>query len=279
MKYSPVAALALLLAICPFHTLLGEESTPILTDVSFQASCDGTQQKCVLLLPASFKTNDLHDVLIALHGHGSDRWQFAKTNRDECRAARDVAAKHAMIYVSPDYRAKTSWMGPKAEADVVQIIAELKKKHRVSRVFLCGGSMGGTACLTFAVLHPQLIAGVASMNGTANLVEYENFQRAIIKSFGGTKLQIPLEYKKRSAEFWPEKLTMPIGLAVSEKDKSVPPQSVLRLAKNLKTLRHNKVKLIFRPDRGHSTTYDDAKAILEFVIQNGGPAGKKPIVQ
>jgi hypothetical protein len=25
-----------------------------------------------------------------------------------------------MIFVSPDYRAKTSWMGPKAEADMVQ---------------------------------------------------------------------------------------------------------------------------------------------------------------
>ena len=68
-----------------------------------------------------------------------------------------------MIYVSPDYRAKTSWMGPKAEADVVQIIRDLKKRHRIGRVFITGGSMGGTAALTFAALHPDLVAGVASL--------------------------------------------------------------------------------------------------------------------
>jgi len=274
MKYSLIAVLALLPASCPFQIVFGEEPAPALTDVSFQAACDGTQQKYVELLPASYNKNALHDVLIALHGHGSDRWQFIKDNRDECRAARDVAARHAMIYVSPDYRARTSWMGPKAESDVVQIIAGLKKKHRVARVFLCGGSMGGAACLTFAVLHPQLIQGVVSMNGTANFVEYENFKSAITKSFGGARHQVPLEYKKRSAEFWPEKLTMPIGLAVSGKDKSVPPQSVLRLSKKLKAMRHDKVRLIFRPDRGHSTSYNDARSILEFVIQHDTPAAK-----
>ncbi len=279
MRNSIIAALVLLLVIGMIHPLFGEEPAPIMTDVSFVAKCDGTEQKYVLLLPALFKTRAPHDVLVALHGHGSDRWQFAKATRAECKAAQDVAAKHSMIYVSPDYRAKTSWMGPKAEADVVQIIMELKNKYRVSKVFLCGASMGGTASLTFAVLHPKLIDGVASMNGTANLLEYENFQDAIRESFGGTKEQIPLEYKKRSAEYWPEKLTMPLGFTVSGEDTSVPPQSVLRLAKNLKAIGHKKVMLIYRPSMGHSTQYDDARAILEFIIQSTNPTGQNPIVQ
>jgi len=268
--------IAILLALWTFigciHPLCAKEPAPEIIDVSFVAKHDQTKQKYVLLLPTSFKAKDSHDILIALHGHGSDRWQFIKQTRDECRATRDVAAKHNMIYVSPDYRAKTSWMGPKAEADVVQIIAELKKKYRVARVFICGASMGGTASLTFAILHPKLIDGVASMNGTANLVEYENFQDAIIKSFSGTKEQIPLEYKKRSAEYYPRHLIMPIGLAVSGKDTSVPPQSVLRLAEKLKKLGHKKTKLIYAPNRGHATNYDDATAILEFVIQSASPA-------
>ena len=106
-----------------------------------------------------------------------------------------------MIFISPDYRAKTSWMGPKAEADLVQIIEKLQCKYRVDRVFLVGGSMGGTSVLTFAALHPDLVAGVSSQNGTANLVEYRLFQDAIAASFGGSKQAIPDEYKKRSAEF------------------------------------------------------------------------------
>lgn len=241
------------------------EPTWTVQDRSFVARVDGTTQRCVIMLPQGFKAADPHDVLVALHGHGSDRWQFARDGRDECRAARDAAAEHGMIFVSPDYRAKTSWMGPKAEADLVQIIEDLKEQYRVRRVLICGGSMGGASCLTFAVRHPELVDGVASMNGTANHLEYERFQDAIAESFGGRKSEIPLEYKNRSAEYWPERLTMPVAFTTGGKDASVPPSSVLRLAGVLKKLRRP-VLLIHREDGGHSTGYDDARKILDFVI-------------
>lgn len=240
---------------------------PTIEDIAFTACVDGVEQRYVLLLPRAFQPDTPHDVLIALHGHGSDRWQFITDERDECRAPRDFAAQHEMIYVSPDYRAKTSWMGPKAEADVIQIIADLAENYRVSRVFLTGGSMGGTACLTFAALHPELVDGVASMNGTANFLEYENYQEAIQASFGGTKTELPLEYKNRSAEYWPERLTMPIGVTVSGQDTSVPPHSVLRLAKAMTAI-GGKVLLVYREEVGHVTQYADALAILGFMLAN-----------
>jgi pimeloyl-ACP methyl ester carboxylesterase len=240
------------------------------SDVTFKAECDGTEQHYVLILPSGFKSAESHDVLIALHGHGSDRWQFARDARAECRAARDVAAEHRMLYVTPDYRAKTSWMGPKAEADVVQIIGELKQQFKIKRVFLCGASMGGMACLTFTALHPKLVDGVASMNGLANLMDYTNFSDAIAASFGGSKTAIPEEYQKRSAGFWLERFTMPVGITASGKDDIVPPQSVLLLAKTLKAQGRD-VMLIYRPQSGHWTAYDDATAIIEFVIQKAPP--------
>lgn len=246
----------------------------MMTDVSFVSEFDGTEQKYVLFLPESFEPAVEHDVLIALHGSGSDRWQFATQDGNEFQAARDIAAEHNLIYVSPDYRGP-SWMGPSAEADVVQIIAELKAAYIVSRVLLGGSSMGGACSLAFAVLHPELIDGVASTNGLANFLEYENFQDAMKKSYGGGKAEIPLEYKNRSAEYWPEKLTMPIGMAVSGKDATVPPDSVLRLAKALATIGHPNVKLLYRPDMEHETSYDDAKAILEFIIEKAGCPPKR----
>lgn len=261
-------SLAILVSLVGVAAAFADAPSP--TDVAFQAESDQTEQRFVQLLPADFRPEQTHDVLIALHGHGSDRWQFVKDARDECRAARDVAAKHRMIYVSPDYRAKTSWMGPKAETDVVQIVRDLKQRHRVGRVFLTGGSMGGTAALTFAALHPDLIAGVASMNGTANLLEYPNFQDAIAESFGGTKVAIPDEYKKRSAEYWPERFTMPVGITTGGQDTLVPPHSVERLAGVLKQL-DRPVLLIRRDAGGHQTNYDDGVAILEFVIQKAKP--------
>ena len=235
------------------------------TDVTFTARCDGTEQRYVIGLPGAFDPSVPHDALIALHGHGSDRWQFVKDDRDECEAARDAAHAHNMLYISPDYRAKTSWMGPKAEADLIQIIEELREKYRIRRIFLCGGSMGGAAALTFAALHPNFIAGVSAMNATANHLEYKNYQDAIRESFGGAKDEIPEEYKKRSAEYWPERLTMPLAMALSGRDEAVPPLSCLRLANVLRQI-DREVLVIYREEQGHVTTYEDARAIIEYVV-------------
>lgn len=238
-------------------------------DVVFQARIDGTEQRYVELLPPAFEAAQPHDVVIALHGHGSDRWQFIRDTRGECQAIRDFAAEHGWIVVSPDYRARTSWMGPQAEADVVQIIAELKQRHSIDRVFLAGGSMGGTAALIFGARHPELIAGVCSLNGTANMVEYDRFQDAIAAAYGGTKAERPDEYRNRSAELWPERFTMPVAVTTGGKDDVVPPQSVLRLVEKLRQARR-RVLSIHRAEGGHATTYEDARAALEFIRLEAG---------
>ena len=239
-------------------------------DIAFTARCDGTEQRYLLLPPRDFTAGTPHDLLIALHGHGSDRWQFMRPTRGETRAVLDVAARHGLILVTPDYRATKSWMGPKAEADLTQIIEELKARYRIGKVLLCGGSMGASSALTYAALHPDLIDGVVSMNGTANHLEYENFQDAIQASFGATKQQNPIEYKRRSAEYWPERLTMPLAITASGQDTAVPPQSVLRLAGVLQQL-GRKVLLIYREKEGHATTYPDAVAALEYVLAAVAP--------
>jgi len=180
-----------------------------------------------------------------------------------------MALQHDMIFVAPDYRAKTSWMVPAAEADVAQIIALVKRRYRVRRVFLCGGSMGGSSALTFTALHPDLIDGTVCLNGTANHVEYGEFQDAIAASFGGTKAERPDEYRKRSAEFLADRFTMPIAITAGGKDTVVPAASSLRLAERLKALGRQAL-VIFREDGGHATDYDDTKAAFAFVISNAG---------
>lgn len=225
-------------------------------DIVFKAQIDQTEQRYVERLPTGFEPQKSHDVLIALHGHGSDRWQFIRDVRDECRGLRDFADRHGLIFISPDYRAKTSWMGPKAEADVLQIIAEVKKRHRVNRVFIAGGSMGGTSALIFASLHPELIAGVCALNPTANLVEYAGFKEGIDASYVS-----PAERHKRSPELHADQLTMPVALTTGGKDSIVPPDSTLRLAKKLKH-----VLSLHRETAAHSTSYDDTVKAMEWVV-------------
>ena len=235
-------------------------------DVEFRSRLDQTSQRYVLMKPAGFDPTVQTDLLIALHGHGSDRWQFVRDPRGECRALRDAAAKHRLLFVSPDYRARTSWMGPAAEADLVQILDELSAQYKLGRVIVSGGSMGGSSALTFAALQPNRVQGVVALNGTANHLEYTQFQDAISASFGGTKIERPLEYKLRSAEYWPEKLTMPVAMTVGGQDRLVPPDSCRRLAGILKQL-SRPVLLIDRPQGGHDTNYDDSLAAMEYVVQ------------
>lgn len=250
------------------------------TDVAFKARFDGTDQHYVIRLPQKFDRREPHDVLIALHGHGSDRWQFANDQRDECRAARDAASKYQMIFVSPDYRAKTSWMGPAATADMLQIIDDLHLQFRIENVIISGGSMGGTSALAFAAMHPQQIDGVVSLNGTANLLEYQGFSDAISASFGGTKAEKADVYRVRSAELFPERLTMPVSLTTGARDTIVPPDSVLRLAEKLRQQK-SPLKLIHRPEGGHETSHADGMDAFGFVIKQArkGDALGKPLLE
>ncbi len=256
---------AALPAILLIAVVVGRATAAEPLDVAFVADVDGAMERYVELLPPGFDPDERHDLLVALHGHGSDRWQFVRDARDECRGAREAAARHGAILVSPDYRAPTSWMGPKAEADLVQILAEVRRRHRIGRVIVCGGSMGGTGALAFAALHPDLVDGVCALNGTANLVEYGRFLEAIAESYGGTKEEIPEEYRRRSAELHPERLTMPVAFTTGGRDDVVPPESVLRLHAAL-AARGRPVLLLHRPEGGHATDLADTAAALDFVF-------------
>ena len=236
-------------------------------DIEFKAESDQTAQKYVIILPDPFDKDKEHLLMIAMHGHGSDRWQYVKDMRGECKGARDIAAKYDMIFISPDYRAKTSWMGPKAEVDLKQIIAEVKTRYKISKVLLVGGSMGGTSALIFTALHPDLISGVSAQNATANLIDYPNFTDAIAASYGGTAQQIPDEYRRRSPEFFPERFNMPVAFTTGGRDTQVPPDSVLRLYEKIKSANPN-VLLIHRPEGGHATGYEDTLAAIEFVVSH-----------
>ncbi len=234
-------------------------------DITFTAASDRSEQRYVLMLPEGFDPAQPHDVLVCLHGHGSDRWQFVRDGRGEARAARDAAAQYNLIFVAPDYRAKTSWMGPAAEADLLQLLGDLKKQHTVRRVILSGGSMGASGALTFTALHPDLVDGVVALNGLADHVAYTNFQDAIAASFGGTKVAVPDEYRTRSAANFPERFIMPLAVTAGGKDTLVPPESVLKLAQAAQA--HNPFVLVdHQPTRGHETDYAASLAAYRFVI-------------
>ncbi|MBR5243636.1 MAG: alpha/beta fold hydrolase [Thermoguttaceae bacterium] len=260
---SLLSAVLALPLFTPFSPFSANDSAA--TRVEF-AAFDGTTQRYFERLPENFDPRRPTTLLIALHGHGSDGAQIFAGKYAEFEALLDVAAERGAVVVSPDYRDRTSWMGPAAENDVAQIVAEQKDKRNINRVVVSGASMGGSSALTFAVRRPDLIDGVISINGTANHLEYEKFQDAISASFGGSKTEIPLEYKNRSAEYFPERLVeKPSAFTLGGRDEIVPPASAKRLAEALQKI-GAPVLLLYRPEGGHSTTYDDVRTAAEFVF-------------
>ena len=129
------SAMGLFLALA-----VGTARASVTNDVAFIAAHDGSEQRYVRIEPDGFDPSLPHDVLICLHGHGSDRWQYVNAPRGEARAARDAAAQNRMLFISPDYRAKTSWMGPAAEADLLQGV--LESLHRGVEVDRGHGAQG-----------------------------------------------------------------------------------------------------------------------------------------
>jgi predicted esterase len=244
-------------------------------DVAFTSALDGSVQHFVQLVPKKSVANVPSAAMICLHGHGSDRWQYVKADRGECRGARDVAALHGMLFISPDYRAPTSWMGPAAEADLLQLITELREKRGVQRIFLVGASMGGTSALIFTALHAEVIDGVCSENGMGNMEIYDKFPEAIAQSYGGTRVEKPAEYRKRSAELFPQAFTMPLAITVGGRDDTVPPESVMRLGAVLRKAKRP-VLVINREETGHVTSYADTVEALEFVLREAMKVPVKP---
>lgn len=256
---------------CPAMVVAVSLGTP--TDIAFTSTLDGTTQRYMQLLPTDFDPTKQYDVIIALHGSGSTRTQYAYDTRDECRATRDVAANHDMIMICPDYRASTSWMNAAAEADMLQIMGILQNQYNIGRTIVTGASMGGTGALTFTALHPELVDGVCSVNGLANFVGYTSDNPAlvpqVVAAFGGTSAQKPAEYALRSSINRPGSFTMPMSVTAGMLDATVPPQSVIQLANAVKTTNPvNPTVLTFiRPDGGHSTNYVDNAVALEYVVQ------------
>lgn len=239
----------------------------------FRASYDGSVERFCTIGPNC--TNATVDVLFALHGHGSDRRQFVDQERGECKAARDVASERGMLYVSPDYRAKTSWMGPAAESDMLDLVMAFKKDHPDGRVFLCGGSMGGTGALTFAARHPELVSGVVAFNPLADHLSYTNFQEAIETSFGVRKADCPDVFRDRSALYHARAFTMPISVTVGGKDETVPPESARRLVTEISKSRPELVYFDESPARGHETDYVASRRALEEMFRRADERKRK----
>jgi pimeloyl-ACP methyl ester carboxylesterase len=108
-------------------------------------------------------------------------------------------ARRNAVYICPEYRGN-SWMGPAAEADVLDILNLLTMRYPGRRLILAGGSMGGTSALIFASRNPKAVDGVIALcPATDPALMFGVFPEHFVESYGGSPEKVPQVFSDRTS--------------------------------------------------------------------------------
>jgi pimeloyl-ACP methyl ester carboxylesterase len=167
----------------------------------FKSSFDGSAQT---FLEKDFGDGDskvTRLVFVYLHGALSHQDQGVTAgiyNRTFEKWGEELARRSA-VYVCPEYRGN-SWMGPAAEADVLDLLRLLTKRFPGRRLILAGGSMGGTSALIFASRHPEELDGVIALcPATDPALMFGVFPEHFVESYGGSPEKVPQVFSGRTS--------------------------------------------------------------------------------
>jgi pimeloyl-ACP methyl ester carboxylesterase len=190
-------------------------------------------------------------LLINLHGHYADETQMMTegTYEDAFGKLRRECLRRNWVYVCTWYGGN-SWMGPVAEAGMVDLIGVLKQHWPGVPVYLQGGSMGGSSALVFATRQPQLLRGVIARCPAGDIEAYydwalaraeanptlRNITYAIRIHYTTDGHDLRQELQARSALRNAERLTMPVSLCHGAADALIPADWTRALAEKLRAL-------------------------------------------
>ena len=181
--------------------------------------------------------------VVCLHGHGSAGDQLYI--RPDIRDSWLVEFKRlGLSTLTPNLRGD-SWMGPAAEKDLHGLLDYVRGRFGGKRFLFFSGSMGGTANLIYAAMHPQDAQAVVALGAATDIGSYyqwcdrgdrpihREIADAIRSSYGGTPEQLPGLYERHSALHNSSKLTMPVYLAHGGEDLTIPVSQARRLAEGM----------------------------------------------
>ena len=175
-----------------------------------------------------------------LHGHGSGGDQpFVR--EDVARLWVPELRRLGLGIVSP-HLGSTHWMGPRAAVELRRLLAAARREFGIERFYVVSGSMGGSAALVYAALHPEDVAAVAALCPATDVGGYHDWcrskpgdvrdeiRRAIADAYGGTPETIPDVYAAHSAVGHADRLTMPVLVIHGTRDALIPVRESRRLA-------------------------------------------------
>ena len=112
------------------------------------------------------------DCVVVLHGHGADGEQFF--TREGLAEQVKFLVDSRLSIISPDLRGN-NWMNPVAAADLMGILQQERERMKYRKCIFVSASMGGTGALIFAMLHPEMVDGVAALGAASSIRRYRNW--------------------------------------------------------------------------------------------------------
>ena len=139
---------------------------------------DGTAQPYELFVPPGYRPNRAWPVLITLHGFKGNAGDYFRNTFGLARDWRggetlDAHGRHGteptdapMIVIGPQGRGQTYYRQA-GEIDILEALADVERRYNVDprRVYITGGSMGGTGAAYIPFRHPGRFAAAAALAG------------------------------------------------------------------------------------------------------------------
>jgi pimeloyl-ACP methyl ester carboxylesterase len=203
-----------------------------------------------------------------LHGHGYG-WSVSTRFSD---FQREWADAHGWIMINLNARGPNFYEGV-GNYESLRVVEDAIERFGVdrNRVYMTGGSMGGTGALRHGLRHPDVFAAVMGVDGWTDFRLWHKhwYARAdaeeLIEEFRRPLLQAS------SPLYWAERGELgATGHIVDGSDTTVWPQNGLRLYERLVALREAEQgaydqRLIFNPELGHGRG-TDYRAIYGFFL-------------
>lgn len=202
--------------------------------LDFKSGVDGTEDFALALPP---KDSDIW--VVCLHGHGS--------RGDQLFTRPDIKAQwlpdflnHGFGILAPNIRGN-SWMCDAAVKDLHALLQEIRRRYGARGFIFVAGSMGGTASLIYASIHPGDVMACIALCPATDLPSYRAFAgtrpapvmkeiaAAIDKSYGDDKGKIAAH----SALARKDALTMPLFIVHATDDPTIPVEQSRMLANAL----------------------------------------------
>lgn len=244
--------------------------------MAFFSKLDGTAQPYELFVPPAYRAHRRRQrkrewpLLVTLHGISGNAGDYFRNTfglpRDYDRGESLVAhGRHGeapvagpMFVIAPTGRGKAMYRHA-GEVDVIEAMDDVRRRFRIDprRIYITGGSMGGTGAAYLPFRHPDLFAAAAPLAGY-----HDQRVRQDTRHAGLSEVERFLQARRSDVDWAENALHLPMLLVRGTRDR--PLAWTRRLAARLSALGYRYEHR--EPDLGHNVwneTYREG-AIFEY---------------